>query len=602
MTDFRKQAEVVKLSRLLHTTPESLAYLEALDTDTLHDLRQSCTRQLLDQQRALFGRIATASKLLPMALLAFISERTMGPLLCARIAGEMSTARAIEICKHLSPAFMASSAIYLEADKARELTAALPLQSVVTVTRELIARKEFITLGDLVGTLPMSIIEAVLREVDNGEALLRIGFFVESTERLNDILDTLPIERLHDLIAAAADEKTDLWPHALALMSVVKPHWQARLVNISADGKEETLVSMIRGVARHDLWSTVLPLMGMMTRSNQQRVINLPVVNDDAVLRRLLQAAETENLWHHLLPLIPLMNEELRGRVAFLTDELSEDTIRHLVSVFHGQNTWHNSLPLIEKMGIVRRAVIAELVAESSDEALESLIQNVSEHKQWHLILPLVSIMTEKAQQRFVRLPLMQDESLQRDVLITADEHGLWQVMLPLVRLMEERERHSVARLAETLDADTILRWTSSIRDPGHWLIALEFMTYMSPKRRNAIAMQTSEQDDALLNHMLQSLNKSGEWQLLISIFKDLPTETQQRFVLRSSSLDPSARVQLLMAIDSDTLDTVIRRISEVDADMAPHFRSVIDLLPEDRRDQMLQRCRDLGVTVLLEA
>lgn len=597
MTDFRKQAETVKMARLLRCTPEELAYLEVLDTDTLHDLRQSCTRQLLDQQRALFGRIATASKLLPMSLLAFISERTMGPLLCARIAGEMSTGRAIEICRHLSPAFMASSAIYLEADKARELTAALPLQSVVTVTRELIARREFITLGDLVGTLPMSIIEGVLREVDNGEALLRIGFFVESTGRLNDILDTLPITRLHDLIAAAADERTDLWPHALALMSVVQPHWQARLVNIAADGQEETLASMIRGVVKHDLWSTVLPLMGMMTRSNQQRVINLPVVNDDVVLRRLLKAAEAENLWHHMLPLIPLMNDDLRTRIATLTDELSEDTIRHLVSVFHAQDIWHHSLPLIEKMGIVRRAVIAELVAESDDAALTSLIRNVSEHKQWELILPIVSIMAEKAQQRFVRLPLMQDENLLRDVLVATDKYELWQVMLPLVGLMEERERRSVARLAESLDADTIVRWSSSIRDPGHWLIALEFMTYMSPKRRNAIAMQATVQDDAQINHMLQSLHKTGGWPLLISIFKDIPVETQQQFVLRSSSLDAASRVQLLLAMDSETLDTVIQRIGEVDGNITPSFRSVIDLMPEERREQLLQRCRELGVT-----
>lgn len=335
MTDFRKQAEVVKLARLLGTVPEALVFLDALDASALQDLRQASSRYLLGKQRAQLGRIATASKLLPVSLVSCIAERAMGPLLCARVASEISAHRAIEISRHLSPAFMASAALHLEPELARDITAALPVTRVVAVARELVAQKEFITLGDLVDMLPMSIIEAVVRDQRDGETLLRIGFFIENPARLNAILDTLPLARLQAIIAAAADEKADLWPYALALMSVVTPQWQERLVTMAAEGDEQTLSSMIRGVVKHDLWSAVLPLLGLMTEANRRRVINLPVLQDDFVLRRLLRAAEENDFWRYLLPLIPLMEDGLRQRTAGLTDELSEDSLRHLAPLLN---------------------------------------------------------------------------------------------------------------------------------------------------------------------------------------------------------------------------------------------------------------------------
>lgn len=602
MTDFRRQAELTKLSRLLHCTPAALDYLQALDVPALHNLRLSCTQQLLGEQRALFGRIAAASKLLPSTLVAFIAERTMGPLLCARIAGEMPAARAIEITRHLEPGFMARSAVFLEADKARELTAALPLSSVVKVTRKLMEQREYITLSDLVGTLPISLIESVLREVRDGEALLQTGFFIDDAQRLNDILDILPADYLNDLIRAAADESTDLWPHALALMSVVAPHWQARLVNMAADGDEDTLSSMVRGVVKHDLWAVTLPLMGLMTEANRRRVINLPVLQDDAVLRRILRAAEQHQLWNHLLPLIPLMELPLRQRAARLTDELSENTIRELVQAFYAQGLWPHGLLLIEHMGIVRRATIAELVAESSDEAIMSLLASVRENQQWQLILPLIDTMTEKAQQRFVSLPFFQNEAALHDIIRATDQHSLWKIMLPLVGLMQENEQRSVARFAEALDGEAIRRWSGSIDDARHWPLALQVIGFMRPERRTSIALQVSEHEDAVLNSMLRALHQTNDWPLLLNLLNEIPLEAQHRLLDRARQLDEGLRLQLLIAADKQGLcDPVLLRMAELPEDDRNSHRAVFLRLPADHLGNLRQRCQALGLSALLD-
>ncbi|MDI1300791.1 MAG: hypothetical protein PSX71_02695 [bacterium] len=467
MNDFRHQAESVKLARLLHTPVANLDFLDALNATELYTLREAAARHLLDEHRAFFRRIATASKLLPSALNAFISERTIGPLLCARIAGEMSPPRAMEIARHLSPLFMAATAIHLEIEKATALTAALPLPSILAVARELIAQKEFITLGSLVDRLPITIIEKVMREIHDGEALLRIAFFIEDAQRLNQLLDVLPDGRLPAIMQAAANESTDLWPHALALMSVVEPQWKQQLVTMAVDNDADMLSSMIRGVIKHDLWSTVLPLMDLMDESHRRRVINMPVLQDDAVLRRLLQAAERDNLWHFLMPLVPLMNPDLLVRTARITDELSENTLHHLVQVSHEKLLWKSLLPLIEVMGSARRSTLTLHVAEQSDVILNHLLRSVHEAGHWTLLLALIVEQTPEAQYRLLDRAKNLEPDLCAHLLVAAVAADLSDLMLQRMAELPLAEQILHRGTLLSLPTDTLERLRQRSRELG---------------------------------------------------------------------------------------------------------------------------------------
>lgn len=602
MNDFRHQAESAKLARLLHTTAEDLDFLAALDASELHVLRLLSTRYLLNEHQTLFRRIATASKLLPSALNAFISERALGALLCARIANEMSTRRAIEIARHLPVEFMAATALYLDTERATALTAALPMPRILAVAQLLIAQREFITLGALADALPFPVIERIIREIRDGEALLRIAFFIEDPERLNRLLDVLPTDRLQGVLQAAADENMDLWPYALALMSVVELPWQRRLVAMAAESNMQTLASMIRGVIRHDLWATVLPLVNLMTEAHRRHVINLLILQDDDVLRRLFRATETHDLWLLLLPLAPLMEPNLLKRMAMLADELSENTIRHLVQLAHEKSLWASLLPLVQAMGIVRRATIAGLVAESPDSTINSLIDVVREHDQWHFILPLIATMTEQAQRRLVSLPVFQEEAVLSDIISATDRHGLWSTMTLLVRLMPENEQRRVAHLYEAFDAAAVQRWSSSMENATQWQVALDLINYMHPVRRGAMAMQIAEQTDAVLNHLLRSLHETGHWAPFLSLLTELSTEAQHQLLARASTLEPDLRTMLLIAAEkAGKCDSILQRMAEMPAQEQALHRCIFLRLPENTLERLRMHSSEIGFAGLLD-
>jgi hypothetical protein len=67
--------------------------------DDLRRLRERVSASLFDRHRAGFQRMAAASRLLPIGVLAKIAERTMPPMIAARIAAEMAPERAAELLR-----------------------------------------------------------------------------------------------------------------------------------------------------------------------------------------------------------------------------------------------------------------------------------------------------------------------------------------------------------------------------------------------------------------------------------------------------------------------------------------------------------------------
>jgi hypothetical protein len=78
--------EIAKLASLLDREPADLAYLEKCSADDVRALRDQVTDLLFDSDRHAMQRIATASKVVPVKLVATLGERVFGPLLCARVA------------------------------------------------------------------------------------------------------------------------------------------------------------------------------------------------------------------------------------------------------------------------------------------------------------------------------------------------------------------------------------------------------------------------------------------------------------------------------------------------------------------------------------
>lgn len=598
MTDLRKQAECTKLARFLYCKPEELAFLQSAELATLRKLVQSTQSYFQEKDRPLFQRLNTASNFFPVSVVAFISERTLGPLFCARIAMEMSPERAAEVARRFSPRFLAKTAAYMDTAKASQIAATLPMAHILKTSAELVKQKEFILMGNLVKLLPTFLIEAVLREIPDGEALLRIAYFVEDNSRLNEILEILPTTHIHLIITAAADEQVDLWPEAISLMSLVSSNWQARLVNMAADEDENTLSSMVRSIAKHNLWHNTLPLLHLMTEANRRRVINQPALHDDNVIQQLLRATEAHSLWHFTLPLIPFMEVSLLKIAAHQLVQ-SQDSLglHHLLQVCQWQQQWHVLLMTSEIMSDADQRKIVASLADTPDDLIISLLKGTHEHALWHLLLPLLAKTPENTLRRIVNLPDFLNPAYVSNMVSTAQMHHLWQALFTIAELLPENEQRNIAIFAETFDSSTIYNMGETLADTRQWPMALRLLMFMRPERRASVMLQISHLPDESINGMMQTLHKENNWDLLINPLASLPDYAGLQILQRSGSLDIGLRARLLAsALQTNNADSLLIHINALPAeDIKPHL-DLITRLPEPLTNALKAHIKRLGL------
>jgi hypothetical protein len=257
------RAEIAKLEGLLDCEPSALAYLEKASPDDLRRVRDQITDVLFDADREALQRIAAASRLIPVKLLAAIGEKIFGPLLCARVAGLLEPSRAVDVACRLPPAFLAEVAVSLDPRRATDVIAKLPTARIVEVAQELLARDELVTMGRFVGYLPDPAIAACVAVVDE-PSLLRIAFVLEGTERLPHIFGLLPAERMAGVLEAARRER--LWPEALEVFSHLSEPQRELIAELAADLPEDERVSIVEQARALRLTGQLGPLAAALER------------------------------------------------------------------------------------------------------------------------------------------------------------------------------------------------------------------------------------------------------------------------------------------------------------------------------------------------
>ena len=194
--------EILKLARLLQREPETLAYLEDVPESELRALRELVTERLFSAQGQTLSRLAAASKLLPIGLVATIGQRTFGPLLCARVAGLLEPSRAVEVAAKLPTPFLADVAVELDPRRAHDVIGRMPAERVGEVAGELASRGEYVTLGRFVGHITPDALDAALERLSD-EDVLRTAFVLEDKNGLDELADLLGDERLERLVTVA---------------------------------------------------------------------------------------------------------------------------------------------------------------------------------------------------------------------------------------------------------------------------------------------------------------------------------------------------------------------------------------------------------------
>ncbi|MGH8480838.1 MAG: hypothetical protein ACRES8_00070 [Nevskiaceae bacterium] len=228
MSELLTRAELIKLSRVLGADEAAVAFLAPLGVAGLRRLGARISLALFGDHRPALQKLADASRLLPATLVARMSELVFGPMLSARVASLMPPERAVEVAQKLRVKFLADVCIQLDPRSASELLALVPVKIVVDVARRLLERGEHLVMGRFVDDLTDEAVRAVADSVTDDAALVRIAYFVERRERLNELVGLLDAERIRRLVAAVAAGPADLQAAGMAMMSQLTHKQQGR--------------------------------------------------------------------------------------------------------------------------------------------------------------------------------------------------------------------------------------------------------------------------------------------------------------------------------------------------------------------------------------
>ncbi|HYB27848.1 MAG TPA: LysM peptidoglycan-binding domain-containing protein [Solirubrobacteraceae bacterium] len=219
-------AEIPKPARLLSLEPEDLE---------------------LDAHGDALGRLAAASKLLPVGVVALLAERAFGPVLAARMAGMLEPSRVIDVASKLPAMFLADAATHIDPRCASVVIPGLPPAHLAEVTRELVRRGEFETIGRFVRHLDTEATAAALDAMDATTAVQSEGAAEQPRGRVARFLVPAAVVTLVAVIGvvvttspdgAATHSRPARSSHPIARRS--PPYWTVRSGDTFTEISEET--------------------------------------------------------------------------------------------------------------------------------------------------------------------------------------------------------------------------------------------------------------------------------------------------------------------------------------------------------------------------
>lgn len=383
-TTLETAAEVLKLGRLLGLPEGELDYLEDVPPAELRALREKVTDSLFDTGAATLARLGAAAKLLPSPLVASISERVFGPLLCARAAGSVDPAKAIDVAKRLSPDFLADTTVELDPRRVARIIAGVPTTLVVPVASELGRRGEHVTMGRFLAFVSDDAIVAAMGALSD-EAMLRTAFVLEHKEALDHAVGLLPPERLPSVLTCASEN--DLWPEALDLLDHLSPATRGPIADVVASLDEDLVQRLVTAVSAAGIWESLLPVVGTMSPEGRLLIASRPAFHSEAILAEILVAA-ADGLWVDLVPLLRALPPEVVATLPAVVTSLDVATLSAMLAqAVAAVDALVPMLDIVSEMDAAGRGKVIEVVEGADRELGELLVGTLTDPEHVRLLL-----------------------------------------------------------------------------------------------------------------------------------------------------------------------------------------------------------------------
>lgn len=261
--------EIQRLARVLEVEPHELDFLSDVGESDLRTFREQVTDTLFDAHTPLLRRLATAAKLLPAPVSAKIAQSVFGPLLCARISGELEPDKAGDVAKRLPVDFLTDVAVELDPRRVRGVLTRIETDTIRAVASELASRQDWITLGRFVGHLEHDMLQVALSGLDDA-ALLSASYTIDDVAAVPAVLDLLDDQRRRALVHVADTE--GLWPTLLELATHLRDDQRAELADLLVELDASALHRMLTAADEHRRWSQLLPLVAQLPTEAQELV------------------------------------------------------------------------------------------------------------------------------------------------------------------------------------------------------------------------------------------------------------------------------------------------------------------------------------------
>ncbi|WP_433664496.1 hypothetical protein ACQPW1_21530 [Nocardia sp. CA-128927] len=207
MTD-AASAQLIKLARTLGVPVEQLAYLADVPAADIRDFRFQVADLLFESQSGGLRKTAAAAKVIPAPVIAKLVARNRNALLAARMADVLEPSHAVDVAKRLPVDFLAEVAPLLDPRRSAYIIAGVPTDTIVAVGKLLAKHEDWITLGDLMGTISDNAARAAQSALD-GTALIHAAVLVDDVEHLERMVGLVSEAKLAEMLRAAAEH--DLW-------------------------------------------------------------------------------------------------------------------------------------------------------------------------------------------------------------------------------------------------------------------------------------------------------------------------------------------------------------------------------------------------------
>ena len=221
MSRLGTQSEIDKLAATLELAPVDLDFLVDTPPQELRKLRIAIYERLFEQHRSLFERLAAVAMHVPANVAARVAERTLGPLITAMVAAEMPPLPVVAIARRVSIEFFADVAANLDPRRTREAIVRIPPETVVATALELARREDFQTISRFVDFVTDEQTRAVVDAIDDEATILWVAFYMGSKNRMDHLFQTLPPERLERLIVRVEQQREELLPAFLSVLTHV---------------------------------------------------------------------------------------------------------------------------------------------------------------------------------------------------------------------------------------------------------------------------------------------------------------------------------------------------------------------------------------------